>query len=225
MGQRTSTATGPLGHGQIRYPDWATSLACRTSGSAEAQGTAATRGPRPGRTLPAEDAIPVGTISQPERTQMTMRALPLRAGLVSLVLAVSTLTTVAITPVGAASPGVTVAPATATWTAFLSPNKNIGCYVDADLARCEVFVHTYKPTKKPASCKGDWGTASEVRTKGKGHFKCSSGTIWGPSPILKYGHSKFIGRFTCTSRSTGMTCINRWNGHGFKVAKASYHFF
>jgi hypothetical protein len=133
--------------------------------------------------------------------------------------------TVAITPVGAATPGAAVAPASAAWAAFLSPSRNIGCYVDATSARCDVLVHTYKPTMKPSWCEGDWGTASEVGATGKGHFQCVSDTTWGPNPVLRYGHSKTIGRFTCTSRSTGMTCVNRWTGHGFSVARASYHFF
>jgi hypothetical protein len=151
--------------------------------------------------------------------------LPLRASLAAIVLAASTLVTaVAVSPVAAASPVATVSPVAA-YAWFSSPSKNIGCWMDASGARCDVLVHTYKPTKKPAYCHADWGTALEVGRTGKGHFGCVSDTVAMSPTILRYGHSKSFGRFTCTSRLTGMTCVNRYNGHGFKASKASYRFF
>jgi hypothetical protein len=42
---------------------------------------------------------------------------------------------------------------------------------------------------------------------------------------LAYGTSTRFGRFTCTSRTTGLTCRNRNNGHGFTVSRASQKVF
>jgi hypothetical protein len=42
---------------------------------------------------------------------------------------------------------------------------------------------------------------------------------------LAYGTSKSFGRFTCTSRTTGLTCRNRNNGHGFSVSRESQKVF
>ena len=143
------------------------------------------------------------------------KVLGLRIGLAALLLVAATLTTAVAAPAAAAS--------SSAW--FSSPSKNIGCYMDASSVRCDVLKYTYKATKRPAWCPLAWGPAVEVDTKGKGHFECVGDTVAGSKTILKYGHSRSIGRFTCTSRTTGMTCIDRWNGHGFRVSKASYRFF
>jgi hypothetical protein len=42
---------------------------------------------------------------------------------------------------------------------------------------------------------------------------------------LAYGTSTSFGRFTCTSRTTGLTCRNRSSGHGFTVSRASQKVF
>ena len=42
---------------------------------------------------------------------------------------------------------------------------------------------------------------------------------------LAYGTSRRFGRFTCTSRTTGLTCRNRNNGHGFTVSRESQKVF
>jgi hypothetical protein len=42
---------------------------------------------------------------------------------------------------------------------------------------------------------------------------------------LAYGTSKSFGRFTCTSRRTGLTCRSRRNGHGFTVSRESQKVF
>jgi hypothetical protein len=153
-----------------------------------------------------------------------MISLPLRASLVAVAMAASTLAVVVASPVAAVSPAVNESPA-ATTAWFSSPSRNIACSMYTSGVRCDVLVHTYKPTRRPASCEADWGTAFEVKTTGKGHFRCVADSVNGPAPILKYGHSKSIGRFTCTSRTTGMTCIDRYNGHGFRASKSSYRLF
>jgi hypothetical protein len=43
--------------------------------------------------------------------------------------------------------------------------------------------------------------------------------------VLKYGHSRRFGRYTCKSRRSGLTCKNRLNGHGFTLSRARQKVF
>ena len=45
------------------------------------------------------------------------------------------------------------------------------------------------------------------------------------SPVLAYGKSRGFGRFTCTSRTTGLTCRDRRSGHGFAVSRERQRLF
>ena len=111
-----------------------------------------------------------------------------------------------------------VAP-TATTAWFKSPSGNIHCWMDTSSTRCDVLKHSYPVPKRPAGCVGDWGMAFEVGTTGRGKFICVFDTVAGATKVLAYGKSRTIGRYTCTSRSTGMTCRNNRTGHGFTVSR------
>jgi hypothetical protein len=139
----------------------------------------------------------------------------LRTGLFALILALATF---------AAPPAARPAAASSSaW--FRSPSGNIGCYMTTAWVRCDVNVYTYTPTPKPSACDFAWGPAVEVRTTGKGRFGCVSDTVAGSSRVLRYGKSIAVGPFRCTSRSSGMTCTNTRNGHGFTVSRTAYRFF
>jgi hypothetical protein len=45
------------------------------------------------------------------------------------------------------------------------------------------------------------------------------------SPVLAYGTIRASGRFTCTSRTTGLTCRDRPSGHGFEVSRQRQRLF
>jgi hypothetical protein len=45
------------------------------------------------------------------------------------------------------------------------------------------------------------------------------------APVLRYGTSRAFGRFTCTSRTTGLTCRDRRSGHGFAVSRQRRRMF
>jgi hypothetical protein len=139
-----------------------------------------------------------------------------RAGLAVLALAASTATGVLVASPAQAAPA---------YYDFTVPSGNISCLMTPSYARCDIFTHTYKPTKKPASCHSGWGQSLFVTKSGKGHFLCIGDSIDGSTRILKYGKSKTFGRFKCTSRKAGMTCTNLKNGHGFKMSQSSYKVF
>ena len=142
-------------------------------------------------------------------------ALSLRLGLATVTLVASMLVTgVAASPAEAAS---------SAW--FSSPSRNIGCVMAATGVRCDAMTYTYTPPPQPAWCDFGWGPSIGVGTRGRGHFRCVSDTVAGAPTILGYGSSRIIGRFRCTSRTTGMRCVNTLNGHGFRISKASYSLF
>jgi hypothetical protein len=103
---------------------------------------------------------------------------------------------------------------------FRSPTRNIACDVNAARGvRCEIRHFDWNPPRKPDWCDYDWGGGMVIAGRGWGEFLCARDTIWGTYPVLRYGHSIRRGRFRCTSRRTGVTCVNRRNRDGFKLAR------
>jgi Family of unknown function (DUF6636) len=102
---------------------------------------------------------------------------------------------------------------------FHSPSGNIRCLVAArSLARCDITHRDWSPPPKPRSCPGDWGNGLEVVFRGKGRFVCANDAV-DAGKALPYGESIARGRFRCTSRRSGMRCVNTRNGHGFALSR------
>jgi hypothetical protein len=110
---------------------------------------------------------------------------------------------------------------------FETPSHNIGCYVSAHDARCDIRTRTWSPPPEPASCKKiglDYGQGIVV---GPNHaeFVCAGDTSFGGPVVLPYRSSVQRGTILCVSRVAGMTCRNTANGHGFFLSRASYRLF
>ena len=43
--------------------------------------------------------------------------------------------------------------------------------------------------------------------------------------LVTCGKSRTLGRFTCASRTTGLTCRDRRSGHGFEVSRQRQRLF
>src|SRR5262249_3319623 len=75
----------------------------------------------------------------------------------------------------------------------------------------------------------DWAGFT-LGKKSKGSVECSGGTLYDPTTqhpryvTLRYGQTWRRGVFTCTSRTSGVTCRNR-AGHGLFVSRKSYRLF
>ena len=91
-----------------------------------------------------------------------------------------------------------------------------------DGADCMVNPNSWKLPPRPKWCDYDWGASVEVTTKA--HLTCR-GDANNPGSVLAYGRSTQRGNFVCLSERSGMTCVNKKNGHGFKVNRASYQLF
>jgi hypothetical protein len=103
---------------------------------------------------------------------------------------------------------------------FQSPSRNIGCAITRQAVRCDIREREWKPPPKPRSCRVDYGQGVYVARRGKARFVCAGDTALGVGPVLDYGRTIRRGRFRCKSRTDGMRCVNRRNGHGFFLSRA-----
>ena len=61
---------------------------------------------------------------------------------------------------------------------------------------------------------------------GKAELTCATDTVADPGlQVLQYGQAVSFGGVVCDSQETGVRCVNRATGHGFRVARASYDLF
>lgn len=109
-------------------------------------------------------------------------------------------------------------------TGFSTPSRNIGCIGDRTQLRCDIRVTETKPPPKPRRCRFDWGNAFELRPTGRARRICHSDTALGSRRILAYGATRRIGRITCTSRRSGLTCRNA-DRHGFFLSRERVRLF
>lgn len=125
---------------------------------------------------------------------------------------------------------------------FHSPSGNIKClfipatrdtgYGRAPAALLCQIAHADYASKLQARCMGPSGGGVDwhgflLTAAGKGGVNCSGGILYNPDTqrpsyvTLPYGRSWRQGVFTCSSRSTGVTCRNR-AGHGVFVSRQTW---
>jgi hypothetical protein len=117
-----------------------------------------------------------------------------------------------------------VAPSTAaadSLVGFASPSRNIGCYMDNTQVRCDIRHRNWKPPKPPSWCTLDYGQGLIVTGHGRGRYVCAGDTALDPAHqrVLRYGSSIRRGAFRCTSRISGMACVNLGTHHGFLLSR------
>jgi hypothetical protein len=110
-------------------------------------------------------------------------------------------------------------PAAAQAGPFQSPSGNIGCFINKSGVRCDIRQRSWRPPPKPRSCDVDFGQGVALDRRGRAGFVCAGDTTLGAGPALAYGDAIRRGRFRCSSRTDGMRCVNRRNGHGFFLSR------
>ena len=112
---------------------------------------------------------------------------------------------------------------------FRTPSGHIACMYQhfsgqkAEL-RCDVD-HVAHPAKRPASCDLDYGGAFGLGQSGRAQRLCVGDTVRDPkAKVLAYGRTRTLGPFTCTSRTSGLTCKSR-SGHGFVLSREHQKLF
>ncbi len=108
---------------------------------------------------------------------------------------------------------------------FVTPSKNIGCFMSADSARCDIAKKSWKAPPQPADCDLDWGNGLSVDADGRAAFVCAGDTVMGGSQTLPYGESVRVGDLVCSSAETGVRCTDEPSGHGFRLSRQSYDLF
>jgi hypothetical protein len=98
---------------------------------------------------------------------------------------------------------------------FSTPSKRILCaYVSGDetLIRCDLLFLNDRAAVLNAGKRARLVKVSDVI--GDIHAR-----------VLRYGTTRAFGRFTCTSRTTGLSCRDRRSGHGFEVSRERQRLF
>jgi hypothetical protein len=109
--------------------------------------------------------------------------------------------------------------------AFQTPSKNTACIWGRDGIRCDTMDNTAKKPPRPKDCGddiggGDYEAVASLSPHGKGK-------VWGCVTdsarvqdfiILQYGSKLSLYGITCTSRRTGLTCINL-DKRGWEISK------
>lgn len=105
---------------------------------------------------------------------------------------------------------------------FRTPTGNIGCIGETtragDTVRCDIRVRNWSPPPRPRGCALDWGQGLTLDRIGRARYVCAGDTALNPGRRLAYGTGIRIGRITCRSRRTGLTCVNA-SRHGFVLSR------
>jgi hypothetical protein len=109
---------------------------------------------------------------------------------------------------------------------FHTPSGNINCGMGGGFVRCDVTEHSWASPPQPATCEFDWGGSIGVGRKDPAEFLCVSDAVGGPdSQVLGYGEKIFKNRFSCSSKTKGVRCVNHKSGHGFFVSRDDVRLF
>ena len=110
---------------------------------------------------------------------------------------------------------------------FRTPDGMTGCAMRASSVRCDVVRHTYRPPRRPTSCRARWGGAIVVGARGRARFICHRATVIprpGPGRTVRHGTSVYRNGFRCTVARAGVTCVNP-QGRGFLISPGRYRRF
>jgi hypothetical protein len=107
---------------------------------------------------------------------------------------------------------------------FASPTGNITCAMAAWGATCDVTRMSWSLTSSDLASCGETALAGmSLSADGTVGFDCRTDVLVpDPQRVLAYGQSLAVGPLTCSSASTGTTCRDRRNGHGFFVSREGY---
>jgi hypothetical protein len=105
---------------------------------------------------------------------------------------------------------------------FRTPSGNIGCASDGSFLRCDVGTGLVPRPPRPAGCELDWGFGLSLGKTGRARVVCAGDTVLGQGRVLAYGTSWRKGAFSCTSRRSGLRCVNA-RGRGFFLSRSEWY--
>jgi len=98
--------------------------------------------------------------------------------------------------------GLAAAPHDRALANFHSPSNNVRCAVNAQRVVCV----TLEPKRGARIFAGQ-------RAARRGYLALPAGSL------LRYGQTTTVGRFSCSSASSGMKCRDRRTGHAFRISR------
>ena len=110
-------------------------------------------------------------------------------------------------------------------TPFTSPSGNVGCLVDATMARCDIAERSWAPPLRPADCEFGYGQGITLSPGRPAEFVCAGDTTLASGDKLAYGDSITAGRLRCESADAEISCRDTVTGHGFAISRDAYHLF
>lgn len=88
--------------------------------------------------------------------------------------------------------------------------SNIGCVGETvragNVVRCDMARRDWSPPRRPGGCTLDWGQGLTLKRTGRARF--AGDTALNRGRVVAYGTRITIGGIVCTSRRTGLTCVN-----------------
>ena len=111
---------------------------------------------------------------------------------------------------------------------FVTPSGKIGCGVfrDPTTLRCDTKYETSFSRSGHTCQEGDYGHAFQVEESGAGKAICAGDTVLSATErhTIPYGRTWLLGPFTCSARTSGLTCRNA-GGHGFSLSQEKQTLF
>lgn len=108
---------------------------------------------------------------------------------------------------------------------FISPSGNLSCGVwdwEPALAGCQ----SWSLVENLPECDDPLGGSSPAIVFFQGQpadaYCSTQGMFWADAPVLEYGQQLSVAGVTCTSRATGVTCVDENTGSGFTAARAGF---
>lgn len=117
---------------------------------------------------------------------------------------------------------------TATSVVFQTPTGNSRCSFShsrsyTPFLRCD-FVSDVAPLAKPQGCESEWGFSIGLQPRTRPEPQCVSDAFDTRGSVLQYGETWSEGGIACTSRPTGLRCVNTV-GHGFNLTRQRQDLF
>ena len=108
----------------------------------------------------------------------------------------------------------------------MSPSKNLSCgfltLPDGQLTGCQARVTVANLPDCDAPQINSSPAIDFQAGKTAAGYCLSQGVFNSGNRVLQYGEQITMGGVTCTSRSSGVTCLDKQSGRGFKASREAF---
>jgi hypothetical protein len=111
---------------------------------------------------------------------------------------------------------------------FVSPSRNLSCgffpILGVQMTGCQAWVKVanFPPCDPQMSATASSAISFEKGERATAYCLNQGAFTSVDTKVLAYGQRITVGGVTCTSRPTGVTCIDQQTGHGFTAAREGF---